>query len=106
MKIWHTLQQRASLCTLIYLDIEERERIRRLAKRDGLDPTSLQLTMRHTMETGIPLLRLYADLVLCNKSIDTMVVEIMLLPILQEARLASSNRRRANQPFGTGGPAI
>lgn len=79
VEIWYAVQKLASRCILVYLDIEEDERIRRLVERDRLDSASIQLVMQHSMEMSVPALRPHADLVLRNKSIDKMVSEIMLL---------------------------
>jgi dephospho-CoA kinase len=86
VEIWHAVQALASSCILVYLDIEEEERIRRLVERDGLDTISIQLAMKHPMETSVLELRPHADLVLRKNSIDKMVSEIMLLPKLKRIR--------------------
>lgn len=79
VEIWRAVQKLASNCILIYLDIGEDERIRRLVKRDRLEAATIQLAMRHTMETSVPELRPHADLVLHGGAIDNMVSDIMLL---------------------------
>lgn len=79
VEIWHSVQKLASRSVLVYLDIEEDERIRRLVKRDGLDTSSIQLAMQHSMERNIPELRIHADFVLHSNSIDKMVSEVMVL---------------------------
>ena len=86
VEIWHAVQKLAPGCVLVYLDIEEKERIRRLVERDGLDPASIQWAMRHSMEMSVPELRPHADLILCNHSINNMVSEIMLLPVFKRFR--------------------
>lgn len=83
VEIWYAVQKLASRCILVYLDIEEDERIRRLVERDRLDTASIHLAMQHSMEMIVPALRVHADLVLRNKSIDKMISEIMLLPMLK-----------------------
>ena len=86
VEIWYAVQKLASRCILVYLDIEEDERIRRLVKRDRLDAASIQLAMQHSMEMSVPALRPHADLVLHDDSIDKMVSETMLLLMLKEIR--------------------
>ncbi len=86
VEIWYAVQKLASRGILIYLDIEEDERIRRLIGRDGLDAASIHLAMQHTMEMSVPELRVHAELILHDDSVDKMVSEIMLLPMLKEVR--------------------
>ncbi len=86
VEIWRAVQKLAPGCVLVYLDIEEKERIRRLVERDRIDPASIQRAMMHSMETSVPELRPHADLVLCNNSINNMVSEIMLLLFLKRNR--------------------
>lgn len=79
VEIWRAVQKLASDSLLIYLDIGEDERIRRLVERDKLEAISIRQAMRHSMEESVPELRPHADLILHGGAIDNMVSDIMLL---------------------------
>ena len=84
VEIWQSVQKLVAKSILIYLEVDENERIDRLTKREKLDVSPIQLAMHHPMETNIPELRAYADLVLQNNLRSEMVLEVMNLLTLKK----------------------
>lgn len=84
IEIWQSVQKLVAKSILIYLEVDENERIERLLKREKLDVSLLQPAMYHPMEMNIPELRVYAHLVLQNTPRSEMVSKVMNLLLLKK----------------------
>lgn len=66
--VWQVIQDLVVKNALIYLDIEEEERFRRLVQRDQIEPVMAKQVLTHPMEVNTKELRKYADLVIATNT--------------------------------------
>jgi dephospho-CoA kinase len=66
--IWQVIQDLGVKNALIYLDIGEEERFRRLVQRDEIEPAIARQVLTHPMEVNTKELCKYADLVITTNT--------------------------------------
>ena len=75
--IWQAIQRMTPKNVLIFISLDEAQRMERLRARDHLDTPTLEQIMHHSIEKDSPLLQAMADLVLHPASTKELLSKVM-----------------------------
>jgi len=76
LQAWETLTQISEQRILVYFDVSEDVRIERTRMRDGLEANTVRKHLEHPVEAQVSGLKMVADLVLREGTVDSFVGEV------------------------------